>query len=130
MSRLIKQSKEKSNHELQIEQLIFIVVLLVAILKLYADPIEIIIYFDLHHDGKTKETFVPTNITCHTATNTASAPVSPQEKKKATQTPAHALDSSKTIKGSYSNLLSDLVHTDIPGYQNFVRMPPAFFSHH
>ena len=27
----------------------------------------------------------------------------------------------------YSNLLTDLIHTYIPGYQNFVRMPPAFF---
>ena len=30
-------------------------------------------------------------------------------------------------KGCFSNLLADLIHTDIPGYQNFVRMPPAFF---
>ena len=30
-------------------------------------------------------------------------------------------------KGCYSNLLADLVHTDIPGYQYFVKMPPAFF---
>ena len=30
-------------------------------------------------------------------------------------------------KGCYSNLLADLIHTDIPGYQNFVRMPTAFF---
>ena len=31
-------------------------------------------------------------------------------------------------KGCYSNLLADLIYTDIPGYQNFVRMPPAFFT--
>ena len=29
-------------------------------------------------------------------------------------------------KGCYSNLLTDLIHTDIPEYQNFVRMPPGF----
>ena len=29
-------------------------------------------------------------------------------------------------EGCYSNLLADLIHTDIPGYHNFVRMPPAF----
>ena len=28
-------------------------------------------------------------------------------------------------KGCYSKLLTDLIYTDIPGYQNFVRMPPA-----
>ena len=31
-------------------------------------------------------------------------------------------------KGCYSNLLADLIHTDIPGYQNSVRLPPAFFD--
>ena len=31
-------------------------------------------------------------------------------------------------KGCYSNLLADLIHTDIPGYQNFARMPTAFFD--
>ena len=31
-------------------------------------------------------------------------------------------------KGYYSNLLADLIHTDIPGYQNFVRMPCASFD--
>ena len=31
-------------------------------------------------------------------------------------------------KGCYSNLLTDLIHTDIPGYQNFVRMTPTFFT--
>ena len=31
-------------------------------------------------------------------------------------------------KGCYSNLLADLIHTDIPGYQNLVRMPPAFLA--
>ena len=30
--------------------------------------------------------------------------------------------------GCYINLLADLIHTDIPGCQNFVRMPPAFFN--
>ena len=30
-------------------------------------------------------------------------------------------------KGCYSNLLADLIHTDISGYQNFVRMPSVFF---
>ena len=30
-------------------------------------------------------------------------------------------------KGCYNNLLTDLIHTDIPGYHNFVRMQPAFF---
>ena len=29
--------------------------------------------------------------------------------------------------GYYSNLLADLIHTEIPGYQNFVRRPPSFF---
>ena len=36
-------------------------------------------------------------------------------------------------KGCYSNLLANLIQSDIPGYQNFVRMPPAFFdiiNHH
>ena len=31
-------------------------------------------------------------------------------------------------KGCTNNLLADLIHTNIPGYQNFVRMPPAFFD--
>ena len=29
--------------------------------------------------------------------------------------------------GCYSNLLADLIQADIPGYQDFVRMPPAVF---
>ena len=28
-------------------------------------------------------------------------------------------------KGCYSNILADLIHTDIPGYQNFVVLPPT-----
>ena len=32
-------------------------------------------------------------------------------------------------KGCYSNLLADLIHTDIPGYQNFLRMPLPFLPH-
>ena len=31
------------------------------------------------------------------------------------------------LKGCYRNLLTGLIHTNITGYQNFVRMPPAFF---
>ena len=31
-------------------------------------------------------------------------------------------------RGCYRTLLSDLIQIDIPGYQNFVRMPPAFFD--
>ena len=31
-------------------------------------------------------------------------------------------------KGCYSNLLAHLTHTNIPGYQNFVMTPPAFFT--
>ena len=31
-------------------------------------------------------------------------------------------------KRCYNSLLADLIHTDIPGYQNFVRMAPAFFD--
>ena len=31
-------------------------------------------------------------------------------------------------KGCCSNLLADLIHTDIQGYQNFVRLPPALFD--
>ena len=31
-------------------------------------------------------------------------------------------------KGCYSNLLATLIHTDITGYLNFVRIPPAFLD--
>ena len=31
-------------------------------------------------------------------------------------------------RGCCNNLLADLIHTDMQGYQNFVRMPPAFFD--
>ena len=31
-------------------------------------------------------------------------------------------------RGCYRMLLAELILTDIPGYQIFVRMPPAFFS--
>ena len=31
-------------------------------------------------------------------------------------------------KGCYCNLLVDIIHTDIPGHQNFVRMPPGFLD--
>ena len=31
-------------------------------------------------------------------------------------------------KGCHSNLLADLKHTDIPEYQNLVKMPPALFD--
>ena len=30
--------------------------------------------------------------------------------------------------GCYRALLDELITTDIPGYQNFIRMPPAFFD--
>ena len=54
----------------------------------------------------------------------------PQGGKKATQLLGHALDHLKTRKKRcYSNLLANLIHTDIPGYQNFVRMAPAFLPH-
>ena len=82
--------------------------------------------FDLPHDLQTeKETSEHRTSTCHTASTTATAPASPQE-KKATKSLGHALDPSKQEKGCYSILLADVIHTDIPGYQNFVRMPHAF----
>ena len=31
-------------------------------------------------------------------------------------------------RGCYRTLLDKLITTDIPGYQNFIRMPPAFFD--
>ena len=31
-------------------------------------------------------------------------------------------------KGCYSNLLGDIIHTEIPGYQDFVRMPPTYLT--
>ena len=34
----------------------------------------------------------------------------------------------KQDRGCYSNLVADLIHIDIPGYQNFVSLPPAFFN--
>ena len=34
----------------------------------------------------------------------------------------------KQEKGCYSNLLAELIHTDIPGYQNLFRLLPAFFD--
>ena len=42
------------------------------------------------------------------------------------------MDSSEPLKrgkGCYNNLLVDLIQTDIPGYQNFVRMPPPCSFH-
>ena len=30
--------------------------------------------------------------------------------------------------GYYGTLLDELITTDIPGYRNFIRMPPAFFD--
>ena len=30
-------------------------------------------------------------------------------------------------RGCYKTLLDELITTDIPGYQNFIRIPPAFF---
>ena len=74
-----------------------------------------------------KDTSEPRTSTCYTASTTVTAPVSPRVKKKATKRLSHVLDSSKTKKGCYSNLLANVIHTDIPGYQNFVRMPPAYF---
>ena len=62
---------------------------------------------------------------CHTACTTA--PASPQ-KKKATKPLGYALGPYKQEKGCYINLLVELIHTDIPGYQNFVRMLPAFLD--
>ena len=31
-------------------------------------------------------------------------------------------------RGCYRTLLTNLIQTDISGYQNFIRMPPAFFD--
>ena len=38
------------------------------------------------------------------------------------------MDPSNTRKRMHRNLLADLILTDIPGYQNFVRMPAAVFD--
>ena len=38
------------------------------------------------------------------------------------------MDPSKTRKGCYGNLLADLIQTDIPVYQNFVRVLAAVFD--
>ena len=76
-------------------------------------------FFDLHLDGKTEDTFEPSTMTCPTATTTASAPASPQEKKKATQPLGHALDPSKMRKQMLQQPPGQ-PHTDIPGYQNLL----------
>ena len=60
-------------------------------------------YIDVHLDGKTdKDIFEPCTITCLTATTTASAPDSPQEKKEPPNPwvipVSHALDPLKTRK--------------------------------
>ena len=71
-------------------------------------------YFDLHHDWQTeKDTSEPSTTTCPTATTSATAPISPQEKKKATKPLSHALDPAKTRKkDATANLLAYLINTD------------------
>ena len=63
------------------------------------------------------DTFEPSTIICPTATTTVSVPASHHEKKKATKV-GHALDPQGMLHQ----------HTDVPGYQNFLRMSNAFFD--
>ena len=51
----------------------------------------------------------------------------PKEKKKATKWVMSWI-LQRQGKGCYTNLLANLIHTDIPGYQNFGGMPPTFFD--
>ena len=53
----------------------------------------------------------------------------PKEKKKATKWVMSWI-LQRQGKGCYTNLLANLIHTDIPGYQNFGGMPPTFFLPH
>ena len=39
----------------------------------------------------------------------------------------YALDTAKGERGCYRTLLDKVITIDVPGYQNFIRMPPAFF---
>ena len=79
-------------------------------------------------DGKTdKDTFERSTIICPRATTTASAPASHQE-KKATQHLGHPIPWIIQRQEKGCNLMDDNIHTDIPGYQNFVRIPPAFLT--
>ena len=58
------------------------------------------------------------------ARTTAPAPTTKEE--EATESMGYALDTSK--RGCHRILLDELITTDIPGCQNFIRMPPAFFD--
>ena len=61
------------------------------------------------------------------ATTIVTAPASPQEKKKATKPMPWIFH--RQEKGCYSNLLADLIHTDIPGYLNFEGISPYRRTH-
>ena len=74
------------------------------------------------HDFKTKRTTEPSTWPA-SITTTATAPTSKEEAKESM---GYALDTSE--RGCYRTLLDELITTDIPGYKNFIRMPPAFFD--
>ena len=59
---------------------------------------------------------------------TLQPPSQPKEKTKATKPWVMPWILQRQEKGCYSSVLPDLIHTDIPGYQNFVRLPPAFYD--
>ena len=78
--------------------------------------------------GKTEDTFEHSTITCPTASSKASPPASLQEKNKANEPLGLPLGLPKQEKVYYSNLLADIIHKNIPGYQNFVKISPEFVT--
>ena len=76
--------------------------------------------------GYSKSSFVIYGYIC---TQDQHLPYSHHPREESLQTPVSCHGSFKgKKKGCFSNLFSDLINTDIPGYQNFIRMPPFFFS--
>ena len=62
----------------------------------------------------------------HTASTFTTAPTTTQ--KEATTPLAHPMDLQREETGCYRNLHTNLIQTDIPVYQNFVRIPAAVFD--
>ena len=70
----------------------------------------------------------PRTSTCPTTTTTTTIPASPRRRRKPPNPWVMSWILQRQEKGCYSNLPADLIHSEISGYQKFVRMTHAFLT--
>ena len=69
----------------------------------------------------------PRTSTCPTASTFTTSTAPPRRRRKPPNPWVMLWILQREERGCYRTLLADLTQTDLLGYQNFLRMPPAFF---